>query len=147
MRSSRRARETVGETAPLAGRDNAKLRRERGSGQLEAHLIVPLPGRPVRNRVCFFGARNLDHSFRDERARNTRAEKILALVNRAGLEHRKNKIAGEFFLEIGDVTFGRPNLAQYISERLEMTPNGFEAKEGQNNKSKLVYEKSRDPIQ
>jgi hypothetical protein len=41
----------------------------------------------------------------------------------------------------------RPNLAQYISERLEMTPNGFGGKEGQNKKRKLVYEKSKYPIQ
>src|SRR5438874_4661450 len=31
----------------------------------------------------------------------------------------------------------RPNLAQYISERLEMTPNGFGGKEGQNKRRKL----------
>ena len=31
----------------------------------------------------------------------------------------------------------RPNLAQYISERLEMTPNGFGGKEDQNKRRKL----------
>jgi len=30
----------------------------------------------------------------------------------------------------------QPNLAQYISERPEMTPKAFGAKEGQNNKQK-----------
>jgi hypothetical protein len=41
----------------------------------------------------------------------------------------------------------RPNLAQYVSERLEMTPKAFGAKEGKNKKKKLVYEKSKHPVQ
>jgi hypothetical protein len=40
----------------------------------------------------------------------------------------------------------RPNLAQYISERLEMTPNGFGGKEGQNNKKKIKNEKTKHYI-
>src|SRR5262249_12016956 len=63
-------------------------------------LIVPLPRRAVRNRVRFFPARDLDHSFRDQRPSDTCSKKILVLVNRAGLKHWENEISGEFLAQI-----------------------------------------------
>ena len=61
----------------------------------------------MRDRVRLLRARDLNHSLCNQRTRDTRAEKILALVNRAGLEHWENEIAGEFFAQIFDDAFRR----------------------------------------
>jgi len=55
--------------------------------------------------VGIFGASDLDHSLRDQRARDTRAKEILSLVNRARLEHRENEITREFLALIFDDAF------------------------------------------
>src|SRR2546423_8180498 len=70
----------------------------------------------MRNRIRFFNARDLDHSLGDERPRDTRPEKILAFVNRAGLKNRKNKIAREFFLKILDHAFGSTGPQRLVLE-------------------------------
>jgi hypothetical protein len=59
----------------------------------------------VGDGVGFFFARDFDHALGDERSGDAGAEKILALVNRASLDHRENKIAREFFAEVVDVKF------------------------------------------
>ena len=55
--------------------------------------------------VGIFGARDLDHSFRNERARNTRAKQILTFIDRACLEHREDEITREFSAQILDDAF------------------------------------------
>ena len=59
----------------------------------------------MSDRVGIFGARDLDHSFRDQRARDTGAKQILSLVNRARLEHWENEITREFLAQIFDDAF------------------------------------------
>ena len=49
--------------------------------------------RPVRDRLRFLGPRNLDHAFRDQRARDARPEKVLSFVDRPGLHHGKDEVA------------------------------------------------------
>ena len=56
---------------PLAPRrDDRQIGRERGVGQLEAHLIVALAGAAVRERVGADRARDLDLALGDERPRH-----------------------------------------------------------------------------
>ena len=73
----------------------------------------------MRDRLGFFLSRDLDHSFRDERTGNAGAEEILPFVNRAGLDHWKNEIARELFLEIVDVTFGSAGAQRFLFQTLE----------------------------
>src|SRR4051794_30017516 len=86
---------------PLAPRrDDGQLRRERLIRELETDLIVALAGAAVRERVAAGGERDLDLLARDQRARGGRAEEVVLLVNRAGLEHGKEEVARELFLRI-----------------------------------------------
>ena len=68
--------------------DDLQIRRERGGGQFETHLVVAFAGRAVGDGVGLFLLGDLHHALGDERARDAGAEKILALVNRAGADHR-----------------------------------------------------------
>src|SRR5438132_1300980 len=78
-----------------------------------ANLIVPLPCRAVCDCVCVLGARDLDHSLRNEWTCNAGAEQILVLVNRACLKHRKDKISREFFTHILDDAFRRTGIQSF----------------------------------
>ena len=66
--------------------DDLQIRRERGGGQFKPHLVVALAGRAVRDGVGFFLFGDFHHALGDERAGDAGAEKILALVNRAGVD-------------------------------------------------------------
>src|SRR5947207_14355681 len=74
----------------------------------------------MRNRIRFFRARDFDHTFRDQWPRDTRPEKILAFVERAGLKHRENKIACEFLLKILDDTFRSASLQRLLLKSGEL---------------------------
>ena len=70
----------------------------------------------MSDRVRFFSTRDLDHSLRNQWTRDTRAEQILVLVNRAGLEHRENEIAREFLSQIFDDAFRRAGFQCFLLE-------------------------------
>ena len=86
--------------------DDFQIRSERGSGELKAHLVVALARRTVSDGIATFRLGDFDHTFRDERTRNRRAEEVLSFVNRSRLHHRENEVAGKFFLQIFNVNFG-----------------------------------------
>ena len=89
---------------PLAPRrDDRELRREGGVGELEAHLVVPLAGAAVRERVGADGARDLDLALGDERPRHGGAEEVLAAVDRAGAERGPDEIGDELLAQVLDV--------------------------------------------
>ena len=71
---------------------------------------LPLPVAPWAMASAFSLLGDLHHALGDERPRDAGAEKILALVNRAGLDHRENEVAREFLLQIVDVDLGRAGL-------------------------------------
>ena len=73
----------------------------------------------MRDCVGVFSARDLDHSLRNQRSRDACAEKILALVNRARLEHRKDEIAGELFAQIFDHAFRCPSGQRFLLQTSE----------------------------
>ena len=93
------------------GAMTSQLRRERGGGQLEAHLVVALAGGAVGDGVGLFLPGDLDHALGDERPGDAGAEEILALVDRAGLDHREDEVARELLLQVVDVDLGRAGLA------------------------------------
>src|SRR5580658_8181642 len=77
-------------------RDDLQVRRESRERQLEAHLVVALAGRAMRDSVGAFRARNLDQFLGDNRPRDRGAEQVVALVDGARAEHWKYEVSGEF---------------------------------------------------
>ena len=57
--------------------DDLQIRRERGGGEFEAHLVVALAGRAVGDGVGLFLLGDLDHALGDERPRDARAEESI----------------------------------------------------------------------
>ncbi len=89
---------------PLApGRDDRKIRRERGVGQLETNLIVSLSRASVRQRVGADAPCDLDLAARDERPGHRRAEEVLTIVDRSGAERREDERLDEFLAQVFDV--------------------------------------------
>src|ERR1019366_7230614 len=84
-------------------RDDGKIWRERHVGELEAHLVVPLAGAAVRERVGADLARDFDLLLRDERARHRGAEQVLPVVDRAGTQRGPDEIANVFEAQVLDV--------------------------------------------
>src|SRR6266404_3535035 len=73
----------------------------------------------MRDHLGFFLSRDLDHSFRDKRTGDARAEEILTFVDRTGSDHRKNEIARELFLKIVDITFEGAGAQRFLLQTLE----------------------------
>ena len=91
-----------GETPFAPRRDDLDVGLERIGRELEAHLVVALAGRAVRDRVRPDFAGDLDEPLGDEGARDRRAEQILALVLRVGAEHREHVVADELLAQVLD---------------------------------------------
>ena len=92
--------------------NHLEVGRERGGSQFEAHLVVALAGGTVSDGLCPVLAGDLHHALGNQWTRDTCAEEILSLVNRAGLHHRENKISGELLPEVVDVNVRRSSLAR-----------------------------------
>ncbi len=99
-------------------RDDLQVRREPREGQLEAHLVVALAGRAMRDSVGAFRARDLDLFLGDHRPRDRGAEQVVALVNGVRAQHRKDEVAREFLAQIDDIKFARARLERLIFEAL-----------------------------
>ena len=84
------------------GRDHRDVGLERVVGELEAHLVVALAGRAVRDRVGADLLGDLDLLLGDQRPRDRGAEQILPLVERVGAEHREDVVAHELLAQILD---------------------------------------------
>ena len=101
----------AGELVPEPGvaprGDDLQLGREAGGGQLEADLVVAFAGGAVGHGLGLFLRGDLDHALGDERPGDAGAQEILALVDRAGLDHREDEVARELLLQVGDVALGR----------------------------------------
>src|SRR5690606_30538534 len=77
-------------------RDDLDAGFKRVIAKLEPDLIVALAGCAVAHRIGAGLSRDLDLLLGDQRPRNRGAEKIDALVNGVGAEHREDKVADEF---------------------------------------------------
>ena len=84
------------------GRDHGDVGLERIIGELEAHLVVALSSRSVRDRIGADLLRDLDLLLGDQRPRDRGPKQILALVDRIGAEHREDVVAHELLAQILD---------------------------------------------
>ncbi len=83
-------------------REDRQVRRQRHVGQLEPDLVVALAGGAVGDGVGAVRPRHLDLVLGDERPRDARAQQVLALVHRPGLEHRPEVIGDELLAQVLD---------------------------------------------
>ena len=120
---------------PLAPRrDHLDVRLQRVIAEFEAHLIVALAGRAVRDRIGADYLGDLDLLLGDERARDRGTQQILALVERVGTEHRKDIVADEFLAQILDEDILRLH-AQHLGlapRRLDLLALAQVSREGHN---------------
>src|SRR5262249_38654160 len=79
-----------------------------------------LARRAVRDGVGALGARDLGLALGDQRTRDGRAEKVLALVDGAGAEHRKDEVAHELLAQILDDALHRAGGARPGVETVEL---------------------------
>ncbi len=75
---------------------------QRVGAELEAHLVVALAGRAVRDGVGAGLACDLDQALGDQRARDRGAEQVFAFVDGVGAEHREHEVAHELFAQVVD---------------------------------------------
>ena len=98
--------ESFEEGALLPRRDHRQLGRQRGVGELEADLVVPLAGGAVGDGVGAGGQRHLDLAAGDQRARQGRAEQVAVLVDGVAGHRREDEVGDELFLQVFDVDLG-----------------------------------------
>src|SRR5207237_2680947 len=90
--------------------------RERLISELETDLIVALAGAAVRDGIASRGERDLDLLARDERPRGRRAEEVVLLVNRAGVQDRKEIVGRELRLRIDEMEIARAGAIRLFGE-------------------------------
>ena len=100
-------------------RDDFDVRRERVIAQFEAHLVVALAGRAVRDGIGAGLAGDLDLALGDQWPRDRGAEQVLAFIERVGAEHRKDEIADEFLAQIVDKDLAHPHHLGLLARRLQ----------------------------
>ena len=72
----------TGLQVPLTpGSDHSQIWCERGEGQFEPNLIVPLSGAPMRKRICSDLERYLHHPTRDDGTGHGGTQKVLTTVD------------------------------------------------------------------
>ena len=84
-------------------RDDLQVRGQGFVGQLEADLIVPLAGAPVRHGVGALGQGDLDLRLGDDRPGERRAEQVLPLVDRVRAQRRETVLAHKLVLRVHDL--------------------------------------------
>ena len=99
--------------------DDFKFRREGGGGEFKADLVVAFAGGSVGHGGCALLAGDLNHALGNEGTGDAGAEKILSLVNRAGLHHRKNEISGELLVQVVHEALGGSGFESLLLEAVE----------------------------
>src|SRR4030067_1019051 len=106
---------------PLPPRgDDTDAGHQRVVGELEPHLVVPLPRRTLRHGVRLLLARHLDLLFRDEGPRDGGAEEIRPLVHRVRHEGGEDEIPDELVLDVFHVYLRGPRLLRLGAHELEL---------------------------
>ena len=100
--------------------DDRHVGGERLDRQLEPHLVVALAGAAVDDCVGALLLGDLNQPFRDDRPRKGGAQQVFALVDRARLDGRDDKIVDEFLGEVLDVAFGGARLDRLLLKPLEL---------------------------
>jgi len=114
------ARELLAEARVAPGGDDLEVGRQGGGGEFETDLVVAFAGGAMGQGLGLFPAGDFNHALGNKGAGDARAQQILALVNRARLEHREDEVAREFFLQIDDVTLGGAGLPGLGFKALEL---------------------------
>ena len=83
--------------------DHLEIGRERGGGEFETDLVIPLSGRAVGNGVGSLGGGDLHHALGDQRTGNAGPEEILPFVEGTRLHHREDEIPGKLRLKVVDM--------------------------------------------
>ena len=107
---------------PLAPwRDDFDVRLKRVIGQLEAHLVVALAGRAVRDSVGAFFSRDLDLVLCDHRAGEGSAHQVHAFVNRIRLDRGPDVVAHKLFAQIFDVELRSASRERLLFEARQLS--------------------------
>jgi hypothetical protein len=114
------AREGLAERVDLPGGDDLQSRGERHVGELEPALVIPLPGRAVRDRVGLLLPGDLHPGLRDKRAGDRRPEVVLPLVDRARADHGVDEVAGELVDKVQRVVLRGAGAARLPVKPLEL---------------------------
>jgi len=108
---------------PLAPRgDDADVGFEGVVAELEADLVVALPGGPVTDGVGADHAGDLDLAFGDQGPGDRGAEQILPLVQGVGPEHREDIVPHELLAQVvdEDVLFLDAQLQRLLARRRQL---------------------------
>ncbi|CAB4554123.1 unannotated protein [freshwater metagenome] len=112
--------------APVAhGSEDFKVRCESPCSDFKANLIVSLAGAAMSDRVGAVQTGRFYEMLHDDWPRECRDERILALVQRVGLERRRKKLVGELLATINDDCFDCSSSKRL---RLESFPVAFLSK-------------------
>jgi hypothetical protein len=106
---------------PLAPRrDDRELGCERAERELEAHLVVALAGRAVRDRVAAGLACDLGLVLGDQRPRERGAEQVAALVDRRARDRRIDEVAHELLAHVAHDAVDRAGRACLLGQAGEL---------------------------
>ena len=111
----------VARHAPLAHRgDDLEIGRQRLDRDVEAHLVVALAGAAVRDVAGAFLAREVDQQLGDQRPSQRRGQRVHVLVQRAGLQRRKDEIADERRFGVHDERLDRARAERFLTHDVEV---------------------------
>src|SRR5207249_4532755 len=100
--------------------DHPHLGRERLVGQLEPHLVVALARAAVGQGVRARSERHLHLPLGQHRARQRRAEQILAFVDRARLDSFPEIRGDELLAQVFDMDLRGARRERFLTHRLEI---------------------------
>jgi len=104
------------------GTDDADARLELVGGDLEADLVVALPGGSVADGVGSLLPGDVHHVLRDDGARQRGAEQVHPLVNGAGPQRREDEVPRELLADVALHVLHRARLLRLGGERGELLP-------------------------
>ena len=92
----------AGEPPDADGRQHVEVRRKRAHRDLEPHLIVAFAGTTVRDRAGAVLAGGADEMTRDDRPRERRDQRVLALVERVRAQGGNDEVGRELLTGVDD---------------------------------------------
>ena len=96
--------------------------REAGGAQFKADLVVALSGGTVGDGVRSFLEGDLEHALGDAGTGNGGAQEVAAFVDRVGLEHGKDEVAGELLPHVADEALAGPGVEGLFLESVQFVP-------------------------
>ncbi|MNS75517.1 hypothetical protein D3C72_1090390 [compost metagenome] len=72
------------------------------------------------NRSCAFRTGDIDHTLRNQWARDTCTEQILTFILGTRLEHRVDEVLGELIAQIIDIHFGGAGSQRFCLQPVQL---------------------------